>query len=68
MQEVLPVAVSHNFYPMPNFRKIGRLLIGVLVTIWMPVRWLLEVMFTPHPGQRYIEENRIKAIRFVGHL
>lgn len=68
MQEVLPVVVGHNFYPVPNFRKIGRGIIGILVTVWKPVRWLLEVMFTPHPGQQYIEENRVKAIRFVGHF
>lgn len=66
MQEVLPIVIRPT--PYPDLRLIGSGLKQFVLVIWTPVRWLLEALFTPPPGQRYIEEQRVRAMRITGHF
>ena len=66
MQEAIPVNFTNE---MPEiYRAIGRRLKWILVTIWNPIRWLLDAMLTEHPAQKYIDEQRAKGMRFAGHF
>jgi hypothetical protein len=68
MQETLSISFnSHNEIQLA-YRSIARGLRWIVLGVWKPIRWLLEAMFTPHPAEKYIEENRVKAIRLVGHF
>lgn len=68
MQEALPINFSGSREVQLAYRNIARGLRWIVLGLWKPIRWLLEAIFTPHPGQQYIEENRLKAIRMVGHF
>ena len=68
MQEALSISFnSHNEIQLA-YRSIARGLRWIVLRVWKPIRWLLEAMVTAHPAQNYIEENRVKAIRLVGHF
>ena len=67
MQEVLPFTVNHANMRF-DYRVIGRGLKWLFIGVWKPVRWLLEAMFTQSPQQEYIEQNRVKAMRLIGHF
>lgn len=67
MQEVLPFAVNPANVRL-EYRAIARGLKWMFIGIWKPIRWLLEAMFTVPPEQEYIEQNRVKAMRLIGHF
>jgi hypothetical protein len=67
MQEILPIAAVAQPWQYPDLKVMVRGIKWILVGIWRPIRWLLEVIFTPPPGQEYIEESRNKVIRLIGH-
>lgn len=67
MQEVLPFTISRASVGL-DYRVIGRGLRWLVVGIWKPIRWLLEAMFTTSLQQEYIEQNRVKAMRLIGHF
>ena len=67
MQEVLPFAINPASMRL-DYRAIVRGLKWLVIGIWKPVRWSLEAMFTQSPQQEYIEQNRVKAIRLIGHF
>ena len=68
MQEVL--VIQRGAYPiiLPAGRSIVSGIKWIIIGVWKPIRWLLEAMFVPHPIQRRIEENRVRAIRMLGHF
>lgn len=66
MQEILPLTIQPT--PYPDIRAVGRGVKQLFVTIWKSIGWMLEVLFTPPPGQRYIEEQRLRAMRLTGHF
>ena len=69
MQEVLPFAIEgHRPYQIPDFKIIVSGLKWLLMSIWKPIRWFLEAMFIPPPGQKYIDESRNRAMRLIGHF
>lgn len=68
MQEALPINLNNRSDVQLAYRSIARGLKWIIVGVWTPVRWLLEAMFTQHPADRILEENRLKAIRLVGHF
>ena len=68
MQEILPFLPSSRPYQLPEYKVIVHGVKLLVVGVWKPIRWLLEAMFVPHPGQKYIEESRNRAIRLIGHF
>ncbi len=38
------------------------------VSVWLRIRWILELAFAPPPGQEFIEESRMKAFRCMGRI
>ena len=68
MQEALPIGHRSPKEVHDLYRDVTHGLKWLAVGIWRPVRWLLEAMFSAHPAEKYLEENRLKAIRLVGHF
>lgn len=68
MQESLPINFNCQSEMQLVYRSIVRGIRWIAVGVWTPTRWVLEAMFTQHPADKYIEENRVKAMRFVGHF
>lgn len=68
MQEILPFVVHGRPIFYPEVKAVGKALRLVIIAIWKPIRWLLEAMFTTSPQQEYIEQNRVKAMRLIGHF
>ena len=66
MQEVFPFPPQPH--ALPDFKKIGNGMKRLLIAIWKPTRLILEALFTPPPGQKYIEESRLRAMRLTGHF
>ena len=67
MQEALPFVVNHANVRL-EYRAIVRGFKWLVIGVWKPIRWLLEAMFTRTPEQEYIEQNRVKAMRLIGHF
>ncbi len=68
MQEILPFAIQARPNLYPEVKAVGKAVKLVIVAIWKPIRWLLEAIFTAPPEQEYIEQNRVKAMRLIGHF
>ena len=68
MQEVLPFVMGGRPYQYPDLKIIVSGMKWLLAGTWKLIRWLLEAMFTPPPGQKYIEESRNRAMRLIGHF
>lgn len=66
MQEALPFYVNYSGLRLD--RKIVQGLKWILLVVWTPIRLALDLIFTAPPGQEYIEESRLKAMRLVGHF
>ncbi len=66
MQETVSFLVSGR--PYPDFKVLATGVKWVLIIVWKPIRWTLEAMFLPPPGQEYIEEARNKALSHIGHF
>lgn len=67
MQETLPFVVNQTYVRL-EYRAIVRCLKWFVIGVCKPIRWLLEAMFARPPEQEYIEQNRIKAMRLIGHF
>jgi hypothetical protein len=68
MQEILPFVIQGRSNLYPDVKAVGNAVKTVMIAIWKPIRWLLEAMFTRSPQQEYIEQNRVKAMRLIGHF
>ena len=68
MQEILPFMIQAKPHVYPEIKSLAKGVKLVVVAIWKPIRWILEAIFTPHPGQQYIEESRNRAMRLIGHF
>lgn len=68
MQEILPFVNQPHAHAYAVITFVAKPMKMVVVAIWKPIRWLLEAIFTPSPGQQYIEERRICAMRLIGPL
>lgn len=66
MQESKPFINDGRPYQNPDFKTVIAGTKWVMVAVWKPVHWVLEAIFVPPPGDEYIQENRIKAMRFMG--
>ena len=71
MQEVLSFSIEPHPQSYPNIKVIASVMKRLLFGVWGAVCWVLEAMFVPSPGQKYIDESRDRAIRagrFMGAL
>ena len=68
MQEILPFAIQDRTNLYPEAKAVAKAVKLGIVVVWTPIRWLLEAMFTAPPEQEYIEQNRVKAMRLIGHF
>jgi hypothetical protein len=68
MQEILPIVIQGRPFVYPEIKSLAKTIKVVVIAIWKPIRWVLEAIFTQHPSQQYIEENRVRAMRLIGHF
>ena len=68
MQEILPFVMQARPHYYPELKIIAKALKKAVLGVWTAIRCVLEVLFTPPPGQKYIEESRDRAIRLIGHF
>jgi len=68
MQEILPFVVQTRPNLYPELKAIGKAVKAAILAILKPLGWLLAVIFTAPPEQEYIEQNRVKAMRLIGHF
>ncbi len=68
MQEIIPTIAAGCPYKHFDFKIIIGGIKWVLVIVWQPIGWVLEALIVPHPGQKYIEESRNRAMQFIGHV
>ncbi|MGE3263106.1 MAG: hypothetical protein AB7K68_15095 [Bacteriovoracia bacterium] len=68
MQEILPFVVQNRPNLYLEVKAIARTVKVVIVAVWRPIGWLLTAIFTAPPEQEYIEQNRVKAMRLIGHF
>lgn len=68
MQEILPFVVQARPNLYPEVKAIGKAVKKVIVAVCKPIGWLLTAIFTAPPEQEYIEQNRVKAMRLIGHF
>lgn len=66
MQEVLPVAVQPISFS--DIRKLGSALKKIFLLSWKAMCGLLGLILAAPPEQRYIEEQRLRAMRLTGHF
>lgn len=68
MQEVIFVPSHKNVELVPVLSKlVGAIKIAARAVLDV-VRVVFEVLLTPPPAQRYIEENRLRMMRLHGHF
>lgn len=68
MQEILPFVMQARPRYYSELKIIANALKKAVWGVWTVIRCVLEMLFTPPPGQEYIEESRNKAMRFIGHF
>jgi len=70
MQNVLAIkgSVGRSFMVSVDLKTCAAVFKRIAVSVWLRVRWILELAFAPPPGQEFIEESRMKALRCMGRI
>ncbi len=68
MQEELPFVTEIKPVRPLRLKPLIKRVNWILLTIFTPLRWLIEIALFPHPVHEHIERERAKAIRMVGPL
>ena len=68
MQEILPFVMQARPHHYPELKIIAKALKKAVLGVWTAIRCVVEILFTPPPGQKYIEESRARAMRLIGHF